>query len=133
MKEEIIKYINMGNPMGGHYCMRYAKPFLYYNIPIFLELIIVVLRSLRLGDFKPPFEMSLIIEASRIIVRILVVLAFCYNKNVWRDCGKILTCKEIDLKVPDDDYDIDLSFQNERLTIDDSKNEIRPSINEENN
>lgn len=35
MKGEIVKYISLGNPIGGHYCMRYTKPFLYYNIPIF--------------------------------------------------------------------------------------------------
>ena len=131
MKEEIIKYINLGNPVGGNYCIRYTKPFLYYNIPIFLQLIVVILRSLRFGDVVPSFGMTFTIEVSRVVVRILIVLAFCYNKTVWKDCGKILTCKEIDIN--DDEPDIDNSFQNERLTLDDSKNElIRQSINESN-
>ena len=131
MKEAIIKYINLGNPVGGYYCIRYTKPFLYYNIPIFLQLIVVILRSLRFGDVVPSFGMTFTIEVSRVVVRILIVLAFCYNKTVWKDCGKILTCKEIDIN--DDEPDIDNSFQNERLTLDDSKNElIRQSINESN-
>ena len=69
-----------------------SKKFIYLNIPILLQLLVVVLRFLRKFYAETPFGIALLIQIPRDLVRILTVIAFCFNERVIKELTDIIGC-----------------------------------------
>ncbi len=65
---------------GKKDCIKYTKPFIYYNIPLLLEGLVVIERLMPIlfKAFRASFGMMMVIEISRIVSRVLILLAYCY-------------------------------------------------------
>ena len=98
---------------GKKDCIKYTKPFIYYNIPLLLQGLAVIERLMPIlfKAFRASFGMIMVIEISRIVSRVLILLAYCYIGNVRKYCWRLIQCKKIS-----DDYSDELCEMNERMT-----------------
>ena len=81
-------------------CYKLTRHFLFFNIPIFLQLCVIALKSLPYFGLTSPFYLSLIVEIIRILVRCLIVVIICYNKTIVKEFINIIMCKKIDPSDP---------------------------------
>lgn len=93
---EMKKHMNTNNKEE---CFKLTRHFLFFNIPIFLQLFVIALKSLPLFGVTSPFFLSLLIEIMRIIVRCLIVVIICYNKTILKEFIYIIKGKKSEISI----------------------------------
>lgn len=77
------------------YWKKFLKKFIILNIPVAFELVVVIGRTSKNSTVNShSFPLSLALETTRDLVRIFIVIAFCFNERVRNELGILLCCKK---------------------------------------